>query len=362
VKHQRSIRIDGKLVKSPKFDRASDANNWYNEKRREKQHVKAGVALPLNDHTTLNQYFDHTWLPRRQKKYTKATWGCDEQRYRDYVRKVLGNLRIAKVNSVQIKSCLKQVTDKHELSITTRDRVRALLSMFFGDAMNEEKPLRTDNPALNIAFSDPRDGKQKPRHIARKKDVIKFLNTARRLSALHFAVCSTFIMAGPRKQELIAFLWGSFDPDENLLVVKSKFVQAEGKIFDGTKAGSKEERELYIPDALTKILSDWREVTPFSSDDDFIFADADGNHMGPKEIWALVVEVGEAAGINAPPHALRHTMGRMFAANGGSTKALQTMLGHSNSQTTEIYSQLAAEQVKKDRNLVSFDLGDGDDD
>lgn len=358
---QKTIRMNGKPVRSPKFEKASDATNWYREKQREKLHLKEGIPLPLDDRTTLKHYFYQVWLPRRKKKYTQATWGPDAQRFKAYVEKTIGNFRVSRINSLQIKECLIEVTEKHELSTATRDRVRALLSKMFGDAMNEKKPLRSDNPALNIIFSDPREGKQKPRHIARQKDVVKFLNEAKAQGPLTFAITATFLMSALRKSELIALTWDCFDPGESHIIVRNRLVQSENKIHKGTKAGRLEYRDVPISDALISTLESWRTKSDFQAEDDFIFARKDGSWMRPRMVWALIAEVRAASGIDATPHALRHSFGRLFVANGGTVKSLQTMLGHSSSSTTEIYSELAAEQVKKDRNIVSFDIDEGDD-
>ena len=253
------------------------------------------------------------------------------------------------------------MTEKFDLSIATRNRVRALLSKMFGDAMNEKKPLRGDNPAFNIAFSDPREGKKKPRHIARQKDVITFLNKAKEHGPMTFAIVATFLMSALRKSELIALTWDCFDPDENQIIVKNRLVQAENKIHKGTKAGKVEVRDVPISDALIGILEAWRKKSDYQAEDDFIFPREDGTYMRPRRVWEMIAEVRTASGIDATPHALRHSFGRIFVANGGTIKSLQTMLGHSSSSTTEIYSELAAAQVKKDRNIVSFDLGEDDD-
>jgi site-specific recombinase XerD len=358
---QRSIRFNGKQIRSPKFDKAADANNWYREKQREKLHLKEGIPMPLDDRTTVTQYFKSVWLPRRKTKYTQATWGPDEQRFEKYCEKVIGNFRVSRINPLQIKACLIQVTEKHGMSIATRDRVRALLSKFFGDSMNEEKPLRSDNPAFNITFSDPRQGKKKPRHIARQKDVIKFLNQAKTVSPLTFAITATFLMSALRKSELIALTWDCFDSDENQLIVKNRLVQSENRIHKGTKAGRQEMRDVPISDALVGILIDWRKKSAYQAEDDFIFPREDGNFISPRVVWSMIKDVRDLCGVDATPHALRHSFGRIFVANGGTVKSLQTMLGHASSSTTEIYSELAAEQIKKDRNIVSFDIEEGDD-
>jgi len=47
------------------------------------------------------------------------------------------------------------------------------------------------------------------------------------------------------------------------------------------------------------------------------------------------------------PHRLRHTFGRQWVSLGGDTRSLQLILGHSNIKTTEKYTALAIEDVKR---------------
>ncbi len=178
--------------------------------------------------------------------------GADEQRYRDYVEDLLGHFKVAKINSLQIKNILNRVTDDHGHSITTRTRVRALLSKVFGDAVNNDPPLRTFNPALNLTFDDARLGKKKPKFIKKDKDAELFLETALAMSWRHGVYAATKLMAGPRKSEMAAFKWKNFDPEQKTLSVTSRFVQAENRIIEGTKAGLEEARVIPIPDALSR--------------------------------------------------------------------------------------------------------------
>lgn len=54
-------------------------------------------------------------------------------------------------------------------------------------------------------------------------------------------------------------------------------------------------------------------------------------------------------------HGLRHSYGREFAARSGNLKALQAILGHSSSQTTDLYSDLAGDRIKEFGNVVTFE-------
>lgn len=355
--YRRTIRINGKEIKSPRFIRASDAEKWYNERLRSKQFSRDGIEIPLDSKISIGEYFTNPhegWLAKRKRSYPKATWYSDEQRFTDYILPELGTKKIAKVSQLEIRNLLKGLVDKKGLSASTRNKVRSLLSKFFNDAMNENPPLCVDNPALNISFDGgTRLGTKKPSHMKSEQEVLKFIRCAKELGDLHFIFANIALMSALRKSEIITLRWNDFDADENELRVDERFEQASMSIRSGSKSGSQESRLVPIPDDLVGVLEKWRAKSEFSSEDDFILT-LDGSVTPPRALHSMHEQVCFVAKIKVTPHGLRHTYGRMFVKNGGSLKALQTILGHSNSNTTEIYSALAGKEVKKYRNTVSF--------
>lgn len=359
--YRRSIRIGNEEIKSPRFSTRADADRWYDAKRKEKLYQKEGLHAPVDKVTTLNDFFHAIWFPKRKVKYPPSTWKADEQRYRDYVAPALGMMKVAKINQLQVRSVLRDVVDKEGQSITTRNRVRALLSKMFNDAMNEDKPLRMDNPAFGIRFDDPRKGKKTPSHMSAERDILKFMKHAKALSRTHFVYACIALMAGPRKSELIPLTYGDVDFETSEIRFHRRFMQAANKIVPGLKSGSDDSRYAPIPDDLVKAIESHRKHTEWNSDDDFIIVREDGKNFGPREISHMHDDICEAAGIKVTVHGLRHTYGRQFALKSGNMKALQAILGHSSSSTTELYSKLAGKGVNNLRNTVSFDIG-GDDD
>lgn len=356
--YRRSITINGKELKSPRFDRASDADKWYQDMLRQRHFARDGMAAPVNNQKTTDDFFYNTWFPHREKTYPMATWKADLQRYEKYIASSIGKVRISRVTQLQIRAILKAVVEKHKCSLPTRDRVRSLLSKIFNDAMNEEPPLRGDNPALNITFADARTGSKAPSYLKRHKDIEAFIAQAKKLGRNHHLYASIVLMTGLRKSEVIPLRWGDFDEHEGELRVDKHFEQASMRILPGTKAGSDESRDVGLPDSLIKLLKEQREKSDFQGEEDFILCNSKGELISPRKLHEIHEEIRIAAKVEVTPHGLRHSYGRMFVINGGSMKALQTILGHSNSTVTELYSELAGKEVKKYRNTVSFGEGD----
>jgi site-specific recombinase XerD len=74
-----------------------------------------------------------------------------------------------------------------------------------------------------------------------------------------------------------------------------------------------------------------------------------------KDLRSLLYWAAKRAGINRHinPHLLRHSFGAHATAAGISLRALQDIMGHSTPAVTQIYSQVAAETLRKEMGKFS---------
>lgn len=364
--YRRHLRIGGELISSPRFTNKKDADDWYHQQRRKKQFLRDGLIMPDSDDGIIFIDYARIWIKNRMAKYPKGTWMSDEQRLRDYILPIMSEMPIGSITGAQIRSLLLKISEPgflkegFTISTTTRTRVKALLSVIFSDALNEDPPFVKFNPVLGIRIKDRRMGKKKPRVIPDTEGCINFLSKAKELGPLHYAVASTFLMSGLRKQELIALRWTSLNSKKRELLVSEKLEQASNSIKPGTKGGENVTRIVPIPKLLVSILGTYRETLGDINASSYMFQKENGRFYGPREIWALVNSIAKASRLDVTPHALRHSYGRTFAMNTGNLKALQAILGHSSSLTTDIYAELSGSRIRGFGEAVSFDIGMGE--
>ena len=81
-----------------------------------------------------------------------------------------------------------------------------------------------------------------------------------------------------------------------------------------------------------------------------LFLSSRGNQLSRQQFWQVIKKLAVAAGINpgrVTPHGLRHSFATHLLNHGADLRALQMLLGHSSLSTTQIYTLVAREALKK---------------
>jgi len=104
--------------------------------------------------------------------------------------------------------------------------------------------------------------------------------------------------------------------------------------------------------ALQQYLKNGREVIAKTTtkSSPLLFLGTGGRRLTRQRIWQLVGKAGLASGLasgrHASPHMLRHSCATHMVENGADLRTVQTILGHADISTTQIYTHVALDRLK----------------
>lgn len=78
----------------------------------------------------------------------------------------------------------------------------------------------------------------------------------------------------------------------------------------------------------------------------FLFIAGGGRKLTRQRIWQLVGKASAASGRHASPHMLRHSCATHMVENGADLRTVQTILGHADISTTQVYTHLALDRLR----------------
>jgi integrase/recombinase XerD len=137
-----------------------------------------------------------------------------------------------------------------------------------------------------------------------------------------------------------------------LVLLKSVEVSMDEGVLRITGKGDKTRLVPFGEEArawIGRYLAEARAAILGGQVDDALFVTARGAAMTRQMFWTLIKKYTLQADINAPlsPHTLRHAFATHLLNHGADLRVVQLLLGHSDISTTQIYTHVAQERLKK---------------
>lgn len=236
--------------------------------------------------------------------------------------------------------------DAEGLSRATRARRLSAIRQFYRFAF--EEGWRKDNPAIRIR--GPAKEKRLPKTLS-EEEVDRLLAAARGHGRKSDRVRNTCLMellyaTGMRVSELVGMPASAARGDPRMLLVRGK--------------GGKERMVPLSPPARSA-LAEWLKLRDKSADlekhekgkpaSPFLFPSRGRHgHLTRHRFYMLIKELAVAAGVSpdkVTPHTLRHAFATHLLAHGADLRAIQTLLGHADVSTTEIYTHVLEDRLQE---------------
>ena len=225
--------------------------------------------------------------------------------------------------------------ENKQISSKTVARELASLKTFFKYLVHRD--LIKENPTMHI--DAPKIDKKIPKYIQLSKieELMNIPDLSTTIGLRDRAIIELFYATGIRLSELIALDINSISHQDNLIKVIGKG-DKERIIPFGNKA------KIALENYLRKRGLSWHSkgVTP-------LFVGNRKKRISGRAVQYriekyLSVLLGDSG---ASPHTLRHTFGTHLLDNDADIRSIQELLGHSSISSTQIYTQINPEKMKK---------------
>lgn len=157
---------------------------------------------------------------------------------------------------------------------------------------------------------------------------------------------------GLRDRSMLELMYASGLRVTELVLITIQEVSANDHVLRITGKGNKTRLVPFGEIAaswLNRYLKESRPAIMKGKIDDALYVTARGGAMTRQMFWILIKKYSQQAGINAPlsPHTLRHAFATHLVNHGADLRVVQLLLGHADISTTQIYTHVARERLKR---------------
>jgi integrase/recombinase XerD len=99
-------------------------------------------------------------------------------------------------------------------------------------------------------------------------------------------------------------------------------------------------------EALTAYIKHSRPILAKGGTSPLLFLGRSARKLTRQRVWQMVRAASVGAGRKASPHMLRHSCATHMVENGADLRTVQTILGHADISTTQVYTHLALDRLK----------------
>ena len=294
--------------------------------------AEAGPAL--SPRPLMDRYLNYLLIEKGLAVNTLDAYRTDLDRFADFLH--AGGIRsLGEADSPVI---LKHLIFLRDSGMGPRSRARHLVTLrgFFKFLIQEK--ILEKNPATRIDL--PKSGLKLPDVLSvQEMDRILNLPDANKPGRIrNAAMIELMYAAGLRVSELVT--------------VKLQDVNLNGCCVRVYGKGAKERMVPFGQPARQKIDLYVTTVRPLllrAAVSPFLFVARAGKPMTRQGFWKILKQAAQAAGISRSitPHSLRHSFASHLLEGGADLRSVQIMLGHVDISTTQIYTHVARDHLKR---------------
>ena len=272
----------------------------------------------------LKQFFKFLEVDKKVSNNTLQSYRRDLQQFEQYLDQ--NDIKYNKVTEDELKNYLGYLADQNKKP-STISRTIASIRAFYQYEVKEKKNIQ--NPTENI--QSPKVEKKMP-CILTSDEVELLLEQPKDVDlkgTRDKAMLEVAYATGMRVTEIISLNIEDVDVNQSVVICRS---------------GSKQR---IIPlgkmslNALKEYIDTSRNILVKTDKENALFVNLNGRRLTRQGFWKIIKYYQEQAHItkDITPHTLRHSFATHLLQNGADLKSIQTMLGHSDISSTQVYMQ-----------------------
>lgn len=279
----------------------------------------------------LKQFFDFLENGKKLSNNTLQSYKRDLTQFETYLKE--NELNYNKLKTEDIRDYIQYLHENGKKASTISRSLASIRSFYQYEVKNKKVKV------------DPTEGIQSPKiekrvpSVLTSKEVELLLNQPKNVdlkgtrdkAMLEFAYAT-----GMRVTEIISLDIDDVNLDEGYVVCKT----------------GEKQRTIPLGKMSLKALKDYinnaRDYLIKNEDETALFVNINGRRLTRQGFWKIIKYYKEQAHItkDITPHVLRHSFATHLLQNGADLKAIQSMLGHSDISSTQIYMQFQDEGIK----------------
>lgn len=259
------------------------------------------------------------WM--RSRRYSESTIGTYTDAMRTFLR-FFADKPISELNNDDVVIFNNEYVLKNRLSSSFQNQVVNAIKLFFRVVENKVIDIeKVHRPKKEYVLPN----------VLSKEEIKLILNAHRNIK--HKAMLSLIYSCGLRRSELLNLKLSDIDSKRGLIIIR--------------KAKGKKDRVAPLSDKILKLLRDYFVAC---KPKEWLFEGQSGKGQYDERSLANVLKQAlEKCKITKPVslHWLRHSYATHLLENGTDLRYIQEILGHSRSRTTEIYTHVTDNSIRK---------------
>ncbi len=283
--------------------------------------------------TLIDRFLNHLSVEKGLSPNTLSAYALDLQKLSEFIEQ----RGISGIDHVQRKEILLFLSDlkRRALAASSTSRILSTLRTFFQFLIAEG--ILQQDPLAHI--HSPRQAFRLPKvlHPAEVEALLNLPKGENPIGLRNDAMIELLYATGLRVSELVSLPMGAVNLESGYLIAYGK--------------GSKE-RLVPIGKCAREKLARYLGARPIllkTKSATLLFINRSGKGMSRQAFWMQLKGYARKAGIrrSITPHMLRHSFASHLLEGGADLRSVQMLLGHADISTTQIYTHVAREQLKK---------------